>query len=78
MVDLAPAFLEQGSALDLYIIPLVLDGIVQRPVDTGGDDLDLIAVIDFGIACTLVGFGALRNVEMVGIAVKIVRRSSIY
>ena len=72
VVDLAPAFLEQGSALDLYIISLVLDGIVQRPVDTGGDDLDLTAVIDFGIACTLVGFGPFRNIKMVRVAVKIV------
>ena len=30
VVDLAPAFLKQGSALDLYIISLVLDGIVLR------------------------------------------------
>ena len=73
VIDFAPAFLEQGSALDLYIIPLVFDGIVQRTVDAGGDNVDLVAVIDLGITGALVRFGTFCNVVMIRIIIKVIQ-----
>ena len=71
VVDLAPAFLEQGSALDLHILSFVLDDIVEGAVDAAGDDVDLIAVIDFAVAGTLIGLGFLGDIVVGRIIIEI-------
>ena len=71
VVNLPPAFLEQGSALNFNILPLILDNIMQGSVDTIGNDLDLVSVINLAVAGTLVGSGTFRQIIMVGIFIKI-------
>ena len=72
VIHFAPAFLEQSSALDFHIVAFVLDGVVQGAVDTGGNDINLAAGIDLGIAGAFIGLGALRNIVVIGVTVKIV------
>lgn len=72
VINLAPSFLKQCSALNLHIIHLVLDGIMQRTVDAGGDDINLIAVVDFCIAGSFVCLRPLCDVVVGRIIVKVI------
>ena len=57
MIHFAPAFLEQGSALNLDVLTLILDNIMQGSVDAIGNDLDLVSVIDLAVTGALVSSG---------------------
>ena len=71
VIDFAPALLKQRAALNFDIVALVLDDIVQGAVDAVGDDVDLRAVIDFGVTGALVCLGALGDVIVVGVLIKV-------
>ena len=71
VVNFTPAFLEQRSTLDFNILTLILDNIMQGTVDTIGNNLDLIAVINLAVTGSLVGSGTFRQIRMIGIFIKI-------
>ena len=71
VVDLAPTFLKQGSALNLHILSLVLDDVVEGAVDAAGDDVDLVAVIDFAVTGALISLGLLGDIVVGRILVEI-------
>ena len=57
VINFAPAFLKQRSALDFNILSPILDDIMQGAVDAVGNNLDLVAVINLAVTGALVGSG---------------------
>ena len=72
MVNFAPAFFKQGSALYFNIIAFVFDGVVQGSIDAGGNDVYFLSVVNFAVTGTLISFGTFCNVEMVWILIEII------
>ena len=71
VVHLAPALLEEGASLDLDVVAPVFDDVVQGAVDAVGDDLQFPPVVDAGVAGTLVGPGAFRQIVVARILVEV-------
>lgn len=71
VVHLAPALLEEGAALDLDVVAPVFDDVVQGAVDAVGNDLQLPAVVDAGVAGTLVGPGPFRQIVVARVLVEV-------
>ena len=71
MVNLAPAFLKQGPALNLHVIPLILDDIMEGTVNAVRPDFNQVLIVYPGIPVTPVDLGPLCNIIMPGIPVKI-------
>ena len=71
MIYLAPSLLKQSSGLQLHIVSLIFDNVVDRPVDSVRLNVNQIFIIYFRIPNPPIAFGALRNIPVTWILVKI-------